>query len=201
MKSSFMSLVMVFFLCVVTPANGYASPTSEVKQVVDEVVRVVSNPELKKPQKEQQRRQALKQSISRIFDYGEMAQRSLATHWKERSPQERAEFVSLFETLLQNSYAGKIESYHNEKIVYLNEVVDGQHAEVRSKVIAPKGDEYALDYRLLLKNGRWMVYDVVIEGVSLVSNYRGQFNRIINSQGYPALVKKLRTKSEEIKAP
>ncbi|GFO54288.1 organic solvent tolerance ABC transporter substrate-binding protein [Geomonas sp. Red276] len=201
MKSSLMSLVMVFFLGVVTPANGYASPTTEVKQVVDEVVRIVSNPELKKPQKEKQRRQALKQSIDRIFDYGEMAQRSLATHWKERSPQERAEFVSLFETLLQNSYAGKIESYHNEKIVYLNESVDGPHAEVRSKVIAPKGDEYALDYRLLLKNGRWMVYDVVIEGVSLVSNYRGQFNRIINNQGYPALVKKLRTKSEEIKAP
>lgn len=130
-----------------------------------------------------------------------MAQRSLATHWRERSTAERKEFVSLFQTLLENSYAGKIESYKNEQILYLKEMVDGQHAEVKSKVVVPKGDEYTLDYRLIQKGGKWMIYDVVIEGVSLVSNYRGQFNRIINKQGYPELVKKLRTKSEEIKAP
>jgi phospholipid transport system substrate-binding protein len=169
--------------------------------VVDEVVRIVSDAGLKKPQQEPQRRQALKAAISRIFDYTEMAQRSLATHWKDRTPAERQEFVQLFETLLENSYSGKIESYHNEKIVYLGESLDGNHAEVKSKVVAPKGDEYSLDYRLINKGGKWMVYDVVIEGVSLVSNYRGQFNRIINNQGYPGLLKKLRAKSEEIKAP
>jgi phospholipid transport system substrate-binding protein len=183
------------------PARAQASVTDEVKRVVDEVVRIVADPELKKPQKEPQRRQALRNAIGNVFDYQEMAQRSLATHWKERTPAERKEFAGLFQTLLENSYAGKIESYHNEKIVYLKESVEGDRAEVKSKVIAPKGDEYSLEYRLTQKNGKWMVYDVVIEGVSLVSNYRGQFNRIINQQGYPALVKKLRTKSEEIKAP
>lgn len=199
---SAVSLMLVFFcLSVVHPAQAFASVTDEVKRVADEVVRIVADPEMKKPQKEPQRRQALRNTISTIFDYQEMAQRSLATNWKERTPAERKEFVALFQTLLENSYAGKIESYHNEKIVYLKESVEGDHAEVKSKVIAPKGDEYSLDYRLIKKAGKWVVYDVVIEGVSLVSNYRGQFNRIINNQGYPALVKKLRTKSEEIKAP
>jgi phospholipid transport system substrate-binding protein len=197
-------LTIAFLVCTLAisfPVRASASVTDEVKRTVDEVVRIVSDPELKKPQKEPQRRQMLKSAISRIFEYGEMAQRSLATHWKERTPSERSEFISLFETLLENSYSGKIESYHNEKIVYLGESTEGDHAEVKSKVIAPKGDEYSLDYRLLRKGGKWMVYDVVIEGVSLVSNYRGQFNRIINSQGYPGLLKKLRAKSEEIKAP
>ncbi|HEY4743425.1 MAG TPA: ABC transporter substrate-binding protein, partial [Desulfuromonadaceae bacterium] len=100
-----------------------------------------------------------------------------------------------------NSYASKIESYNNEKIVYIKEAVDGSYAEVRSKVVTAKRDEFALDYRLMNENGKWMVYDVVIEGVSLVSNYRSQFNRIITASGYGELVKKLQTKSEELKAP
>ena len=104
-------------------------------------------------------------------------------------------------SLLENSYAGKIESYNNEKIEYLKETVDGNYAEVRSKVITPKRDEYSLDYRLLNENGKWMVYDVVIEGVSLVSNYRTQFNKIITTNGYNELVKKLQTKTDELKAP
>ena len=201
MKYAVRILLLCCCLSLVVPGLALASVTDEVKRVVDEVVKIVSDTELKKPAKESQRRQALRSAISRIFDYEEMAKRSLATHWKGRSESERREFVSLFQTLLENSYAGKIEGYKNEKIVYLKESVEGDYAEVKSKVIVPKGDEYALDYRLMQKGGKWMVYDVVIEGVSLVSNYRGQFNRIINSQGYPALVKKLRTKSEEIKAP
>jgi phospholipid transport system substrate-binding protein len=201
MRTIVASVLLLCSLSLCLPVQASASVTEEVKRVVDEVVRIVSDAGLKKPQQEPQRRQALKAAISRIFDYTEMAQRSLATHWKDRTPAERQEFVQLFETLLENSYSGKIESYHNEKIVYLGESLDGNHAEVKSKVVAPKGDEYSLDYRLINKGGKWMVYDVVIEGVSLVSNYRGQFNRIINNQGYPGLLKKLRAKSEEIKAP
>ncbi|HEY6873312.1 MAG TPA: ABC transporter substrate-binding protein [Geobacteraceae bacterium] len=183
------------------PGIARASVTDEVKRTVDEVVRIVSDKEMKKPQHEQQRRRELKAAIGRIFDYTEMAKRSLGRHWKERSPAERKEFVLLFETLLENSYAGKIESYNQERIVYLKENVEGEYAEVKSKVVTPKRDEYALDYRLFNEGGHWMVYDVVIEGVSLVSNYRSQFNRIVAGQGYNELVKKLRTKSEEITAP
>ena len=193
--------LLLWSIILSAPATARASVTDEVKRTVDEVVRIVSDKELKKPQNEKNRRQELKAAVGRIFNYGEMAKRSLGRYWKERSPAERKEFVSLFEILLENSYAGKIESYNQEKIVYLSENVEGEYAEVKSKVVTPKRDEYALDYRLLSAGGRWMVYDVVIEGVSLVSNYRSQFNRIIAGQGYNELVKKLRTKSEEITAP
>lgn len=192
---------LLFCLCVAGPKQALASVTNEVKSVVDEVVRIVSDKEMKKPQNEQKRRNALKKAISTIFDYGEMTQRSMGKHWKERSPAEKKELVQLFETLLENSYAGKIESYNQERIVYLKENMEGEYAEVKSKVITAKRDEFTLDYRLMNKGGRWMVYDVVIEGVSLVSNYRTQFNNIIQRQGYGELVRKLRVKSEEIKAP
>lgn len=179
-----------------TPA--WATVTEDVKVTVDKVVAIVSDPALKKPRNEEKRRAELKKAISRIFDYGEMAKRSLGVHWKKRTAAEQKEFVNLFATLLENSYAGKIESYENEKIVYDKETVEGDYAEVKSRIVTARRDEYTLDYRLLKEGGRWMVYDVVIEGVSLVSNYRSQFNKIILSQGYGALVKKLKVKSEEI---
>ncbi|HOP40055.1 MAG TPA: ABC transporter substrate-binding protein [Geobacteraceae bacterium] len=179
-------------------APAWATVTDEVKLTVDKVVAIVSDPALKKPQNEEHRRAELKKAISRIFDYGEMAKRSLGVHWKKRNAAEQKEFVNLFATLLENSYAGKIESYENERIVYGKETIEGDYAEVKSKIVTAKRDEYTIDYRLLKEGSRWMVYDVVIEGVSLVSNYRSQFNKIILNQGYGALVKKLKAKSEEI---
>ena len=163
--------VLFGFTCAV-PVTARASVTDEVKKTVDEVVTIVADKELKESQNEAKRRQLLKTAIGRIFDYEEMAKRSLATHWNKRTPAERKEFVQLFTTLLENSYAGKIESYNQEKILYLKESVEGDHAEVRSKIVTAKRDEYELDYRLLNSGGKWMIYDVIIEGVSLVSNYR-----------------------------
>jgi len=181
-------------------ATAFASVTDTVKRTVDEVIHIVTNQDMKKKSHEKQRRAAIKKAIASIFDSQEMAKRSLGRHWNERSPAERKQFVELFATLLENSYAGKIESYNNEKIIYTKETIDGDHAEVRSKVITPKKDEYSLDYRLLKRdNGTWVVYDVVIEGVSLVSNYRTQFNKIISANGYAELVKKLQTKTNELK--
>jgi len=179
--------------------HACAGVTNEVKKTVDEVVKIVSDKELKKNDKK--RRQLLKKTISVIFDYNEMAKRSMGKHWNQRSAAEKKQFTELFASLLENSYATKIESYNNEKIVYLKETMEGDYAELKSKVITAKRDEFTLDYRLLNENGSWMVYDVVIEGVSLVSNYRTQFNKIITTNGYPELVKKLQTKAEDLKAP
>lgn len=178
-------------------SQALAAPTDVVKKTVDEVVRIVSDKDMKK--NEQKRRQALKKTISVIFDYEEMAKRSLGKHWNQRSEPEKKQFTDLFASLLENSYASKIESYNNEKIIYVKDEQDGDHAEVRSKVVTTKRDEFSLDYRLMNHNGKWMVYDVVIEGVSLVSNYRSQFNRIITANGYSELVKKLQNKSNELK--
>jgi phospholipid transport system substrate-binding protein len=179
-------------------ANAQTSVTAEVKKTVDEVVRIVTDKDLKKSQNEKKRRAELKSAISAIFDYGEMTKRAMGAHWRGLADSDKKEITGLFETLLESSYSNKIESYNNEKIVYLRENVDGNYAEVKSKVITAK-DEFSVDYRLLDENGRWRVYDVVIEGVSLVSNYRSQFNRIINEKGYAELVKKLQAKSKEIK--
>ncbi|MFA7405401.1 MAG: ABC transporter substrate-binding protein [Pelobacteraceae bacterium] len=178
---------------------AWATPTDDVKKTVDEVVRIVADKEMKK--NEAKRRQALKKTISTIFDYSEMAKRSLGKHWNVRTAAEKKQFADLFATLLENSYAGKIESYNNEKIVYIKEMLENDHAVIKSKVVTAARDEFTLDYRLFKHDGKWMVYDVVIEGVSLVSNYRSQFNKIITSNGYEALVKKLQSKNEELKAP
>ncbi|MBW4056505.1 MAG: ABC transporter substrate-binding protein [Proteobacteria bacterium] len=178
---------------------AFGSPMDDVKKTVDEVVHIVANKELKK--NDAKRRQALKKAISTIFDYSEMAKRSLGKYWNVRTDAEKKNFTFLFATLLENSYAGKIESYNNEKIVYIREIPDGDYAEVKSKVVTAARDEFTLDYRMVKHNGKWMVYDVVIEGVSLVSNYRSQFNKIIASNGYDKLVKKLQTKNDELKAP
>lgn len=191
--------VLLLTTLFLSASYALAAPIDDVKKTVDEVVRIVADKELKK--NDLKRRLALKKAISVIFDYSEMAKRSMGKHWNQRTAAEKKEFTNLFATLLENSYAGKIESYNNEKIVYIKENLDGDHAEVKSKVVTAKRDEFTLDYRLLNQNNKWMVYDVVIEGVSLVSNYRSQFNRIITASGYPALVKKLENKNSELKAP
>lgn len=190
-------IAFIMFAGMFMVIQAMAAATDDVKKTVDEVVRIVSDKEMKN--NEDMRLRALKEAIGVIFDYREMARRSLGRHWKRRTPEERKYFVELFATLLENSYADKIKSYHNERIEYLRERVDDGYAEVRSRVITDRYDEFSLDYRLMNKKGKWMVYDVVIEGVSLVSNYRTQFNRIISSDGYGELVRKLETKREEIK--
>ena len=199
LKRSVLCMITALFLATNVFAGVGNGVTEEVKKTVDEVVKIVSDKEMKK--NDQKRRQALKKSISKIFDYSEMAKRSLGKHWNPLSAAERKQFTELFASLLENSYAGKIESYNNERIVYLKETIDSDHAEVKSKVVTTKRDEFTLDYRMINQDGKWMVYDVVIEGVSLVSNYRTQFNKIIAADGYPVLVKKLQTKTDELKAP
>jgi phospholipid transport system substrate-binding protein len=176
--------------------NSFAGVTDDVKKTVEEVIRIVTDTNLKKH--EQQRRQALKKAIGTMFDYSEMAKHSLGKHWNQRTQTERTQFTNLFASLLENSYAVKIESYNNEKIIYLKETLDGNYAEIKSKVVTAKRDEYSLDYRLINENGKWMVYDVVIEGVSLVANYRAQFNKVIATNGYNELVKKLQAKASDL---
>ena len=196
-------LILPFLFCFVLagPAVGQTTVTDQVKKVVDQVVSIVTDKELKKPENENKRQQKLKNVIGAIFDYGEMARLSLGRNWRGRTPAEQKEFVPLLEDVLRRAYARKIESYNNEKIVYLGETNDGKYAEVKSKVITPKGDEYSINYRLMNKGGKWVVYDVVIEGVSLVANYRTQFDRIIREKGYNELVNKLKARSGEIKGP
>jgi phospholipid transport system substrate-binding protein len=168
------------------------------KGTIYEVLRILADKDLKQPAKANERRQLLEKVVGERFDYPEMSRRALGAPWANLSDKDKEEFVSLFQTLLVNSYADKIESYSGEGVQYLNERTEKDYAEVRTKVLTGK-TEIPLDYRLLNKASVWRVYDVVVDGVSLVNNYRGQFTKIIRSGSYADLVEQLRKKSEKIK--
>ncbi|MDI6729269.1 MAG: ABC transporter substrate-binding protein [Thermodesulfovibrionales bacterium] len=182
----------------ITGSEAYAdTPTQQVKQTVDKVLDILRNKELKKPEKTKERRALLRKTISERFDFEEMAKRSLALHWRKRTPEERKEFVPLYTDLLERSYIKKIESYTDEKILYIDEKINGEYSEVNTKIVTKRNVEIPIEYRLLRKNGKWEVYDVIIEGVSLVNNYRTQFNKIIRTNSYEELVKRMKNKQEE----
>lgn len=184
----------------VRPAAAAGAATDAVKSTIDQVIRILEDKELKKPDRLAERRRLLEQVIGERFSYDEMAKRSLAAEWKKLSEEQRKEFVDLFRTLLSRTYADKIEGYSGEQIQYLNERLQEGYAEVRTKVVSGKA-EVPLDYRLMNLSGEWRVYDVVVDGVSLVNNYRGQFAKIIRSSSYADLVERLRKKSDQIDSP
>jgi phospholipid transport system substrate-binding protein len=184
----------------VPSASGAASATESVKRTIDQVLHILQDKEMKKPDRTDERRKLIEKTIGDRFGWEEMAKRTLGSQWAKMNEKQRQEFVDLFRTLLTNTYIGRIETYSGEQIQYINERLQDGFAEVRTKVSSGK-TEFPMDYRLLNKSGDWHVYDIVLDGVSLVANYRGQFNKILHSSGYDDLVEKLRTKSEKITPP
>ena len=190
------ALGLLAIALVLSPAHAGA-PTDQLRSQIDRVLKVLENPELKKDGKQKDRRAAVRKIADEVFDFSETAKRSLGRHWQPRTSSEREEFVQLFADLLERSYISKIELYGGERIGYAGDTIDGDLATVRTKLTTRQGTEIPIDYRMLQKNGRWVVYDVIIEGVSLVANYRTQFNKIIQTSSYKELVKKMKTKQEE----
>jgi len=183
----------------VTRPVAAGAPLDQLKMQIDRVLKVVEDPELRKEGKGKERRVAVRKIANDIFDFGETARRSLGRHWLARTPAEQTEFVELFSDLLERSYLSKIELYGGEKIQYLSDSVDnGDQAKVLTKIVAKQGTEIPIEYRMHKKGDRWLVYDVIIEGVSLISNYRTQFNKIIQTSSYQELVKKMKSKQEEL---
>ena len=170
-------------------------PTDQIKSTVDKALVVLKDPRLKPASKTKERREQLKQILFARFDFTEMAKRSLGANWRRRTPKEREEFVRLFSDLLERAYADTIESYGDEKILYVGERLDGDYADISSKVLTSKGDEFSLNYRAHFVVGEWRVYDVVVENISMVNNYRSQFNRVISNASYEELVRRLRDKA------
>ena len=175
--------------------------TDQIKGTVDKAVAVLKDPRLKPPAKLQERREQLKQILFARFDFAEMARRSLGSNWRRRTPQEQEEFVKLFTDLLERAYAEIIESYTDEKIIYLNERIEGGFADVWSKIQTSRGEEYSIAYKAHLVSNEWKVYDVVAENISLVNNFRSQFNRVISGSSYEELLRRLRDKAEFAGAP
>lgn len=193
------SLYCLVFLAAVPVAAGV--PTDQVKATVDKAIVVLKDPRYKGEAKTKERRDQLRQILFARFDFAEMAKRSLGAHWRKRSDAEQKEFVSLFTDLLERAYADIIESYSDEKVVYLNERLDGSFVEVASKIQTAKGQEYSINYKAQQLGSEWKVYDVVAENISLVSNYRSQFDRVINKKSYDELVRLLKNKADFGGAP
>ena len=175
----------------VTPAFA-GVPTETVRDYTDAVVRVLEDPALKAEDRRAERRAAVRKIAIDIFDVQETARRALGHHWQQRTPQEREEFVQLFADLLERTYISKIDLFGGERLKFTDEKVDGEHAVVRAKIISKEGTEVPVEARMLNRTGRWQIYDIVIENISLVGNYRSQFDRIIRSSSYAELAKRLR---------
>ncbi len=192
-KASTVGLVILLLMQPVWVAAG--APTDQIRQTVDKLLAILNDPQLKGEQKKNERRQKLKDVLYQRFDFTEMARRSLGSEWRRRTPEEQKEFVKLFTELLERSYLDKIESYSGEKVLYLKEREDGNYAEVETKIVDKKGQEYSVDYRLHKVNGDWKVYDVIIEDVSLVGNYRSQFSRVLAKSSFDELLKTMKEKT------
>ena len=178
-------------------------PLDKIRQTVDSILDILTNEALKAPERAEERRAKLRQAVLQRFGFEEMARRSLGRHWRKVSREQRQEFVSLFSDLLERSYINKIEAYTGDKqqIRYTKEKIDKDgYAIVRSEIVNKRDLNMEIEYRLVKRQADWEVYDVVIEEVSLVSNYRTQFNKIILEESYEALVKKMKLKLEQEKA-
>ncbi|MBI1957630.1 MAG: ABC transporter substrate-binding protein [Candidatus Rokubacteria bacterium] len=199
MRSRVVGMGLAWLLVLAAAGGAWAgAPTDQLRGAIDRVIKALDNPALKGDSKVGERRTAVRKIANDIFDFGEIARRSLGRHWQGRTDKEREEFISLFGDLLERSYISKIELYGGEKILYTNERMDAEVAVVSTKIITKNGTEVPIDYRLLRRGDRWLVYDISIEGVSLVSNYRTQFNKIIQTTSYGELVKKMRAKQDEV---
>jgi len=195
--SRHLSLALTAILALFVVQAWAGTPTDQLKGSMDRVIKTLEDPALKQDAKAKERRDAVRKLANDIFDFAETAKRSLARHWQARTDREREEFIKLFGDLLERSYISKIELYGGEKITYVGESLDGDFATVRTKIATKQGSDVPIDYRMLRRGERWLVFDISIEGVSLISNYRTQFNKIIQTSSYMELVKKMKSKQEE----
>jgi phospholipid transport system substrate-binding protein len=191
-----------FEICIFTITLSLASltraqagaPLDLVRTTVDRAIQILKDPKLSSPDKKQERVDRLREALAPVFDYEEMAKRALGPHWRQRTPAEQEEFVKLFRDFLERVYSDKIGLYGGEKVRFGREVMDSEFAQVESTIIQPKGEEITVVYKLRQVNGQWKVYDAIVENISIINNYRSQFDRVISSSSYEELVKRLREK-------
>lgn len=174
-----------------------AAPAERIRGTIDRVIGILKDPAMAGKEKREERRRILRDEIAPVFDFGEMAKRSLGPNWRGRTTEEQDRFVALFREILENSYLGKIESYQGEEIRYGRESIEGAYAEVKTLVVTRQGLEFPVDYRMLEGSGGYRIYDVVIEGISLVGNYRSQFNSILRKSSFRDMMEKLRATIRE----
>ena len=186
-------------LLILSVAPAWAvTPTEQLKGSIDKIIPILEDPTLKGDAKLKERRAAIRRVASDVFDFTESARRALGPHWERRTAEERQEFARLLGDLLERAFASRLEQYAGERIQYTGESVNGNLATVKTTIITKSGAELPVDYQVLRRGDRWFVYDVWIEGVSLMNNYRVQFNKIIQTSSYEDLVRKLKAKQHSL---
>jgi len=189
-------LLGALFMLLVASSASAGPATDQLRVGTDRVLKTLADPALQGPDRVAERQKALREITDPMFDWAEMARRALGRHWQTRTDAERQEFVPLFRNLLARTYATRIERYDGEQITYTGESIEGDQATVRTKIMDRTNRELPIDYRMVRgPDGRWLIYDVLIEGVSLVANYRPQFDQIIRTASYERLVEKLKSPS------
>ena len=189
-------IVLLALVLAGVSVSAAIDPMEQVKTTVTGIIGVMQNKELGKPDKKIARREKIMAYVSQRFDFEEISRQTLAVNWRELSPEQRKNFERLFSELLKNTYIGRVEAYSNEVVQFEKEVFDGDQ---RTKVmvytkVVKNNQEIPINYKLMAKNDDWFVYDVMIEGVSLVRNYRTEFAKILNQEQYPGLIKRLQEK-------
>ena len=180
-------------------ASAESTPTESVKGTIADVVHILDNAELKQPDRAMERRRQIEHVVRDRVSYEEMAKRALGQPWAELTKTQQKEFVALFVQLLRDTFAGRIDDYKGEHVAYLSEQQEGQFAEVKTQLTGDKVDTL-LNFRLANRQGTWLVYDVVIDGASIVGNYHAQFTSIIRDLTYQGLVKRMRERTLVAKA-
>lgn len=191
-------VVMVFLLLLVTGGSGQAAlagPTDEVKVTVDEILVLLRQDSSVAAWPE--RRKLIVNNIKDSFAFQELSMRVLGRHWRKRSVSEKEQFVHLFSTILENSYIERLRCYIDEEVVFQKEIIKGKKAIVYSAILRNQ-QEIPMLYRVKMINGRWLVYDLIIEGVSLVGNYRKQFAQIIKKEKYSGLLARMKVKADVV---
>jgi phospholipid transport system substrate-binding protein len=186
-------------LATTTPNGTKSSATEAVKGTINDLIQVLDDETLKQPEQAEERRHEIEEIIKHRVDYDEMARRALGASWSTLSHRDQHEFVDLFVQLLRDMFAGRITERSDEQVVFLGELREGAFAEVKTQMKGRKIDT-PIDFRLIHRTHEWRVYDVVIDGASIVSNYRSQFTSIVRDVSYAGLVKKMKQKAIAVKA-
>lgn len=191
-------------LCLAFPGlvSATDSPLTVIQTTMHKIVAILQDPAYQDPDQSQVRIQKVREVALPQFDSREIAKRTLGVHWRDRTEEQRQEFIRLFTDLMEKTYSSTLDRYREDTEFFFDrEHIDGSYAEVDSRILAPSLNQtFSLSYRLHLVEGRWLIYDVVIENVSMVRNYRTQFNRIINKSSYENLVQSIESKLKQLAA-
>ena len=186
-------LALLLTVCLHTPILG-ATPESSIKETTDKIMAILADPALMPPEMAGERKKRIREAVHERFDWAEMSRRALGRHWRKRSKEEKEAFIAVFAKLLEGAYMQKVANYSGEKVGYEDERIDGKYGAVTAKIMTSNNEEISVEYRVKKKTDNWLVYDVSIEGVSLVNNYRTQFNNILRKSSFSDLMKRLEEK-------